>query len=50
VNKLFIIFVAIIVLGLGFIFLFNKQGQVTTPVQEKAINEEKKIEDILGKY
>ncbi|MBI2613768.1 MAG: thioredoxin family protein [Candidatus Levybacteria bacterium] len=46
-NKLLILFIAVIVLGFGTIVIFNSQKQTT--ISEEATNEERKIEGYSGR-
>ena len=48
-NKLLVLFVAVVVLALGAIIIFNNQKQAIIPTEEKTASEEKKIEGYSGK-
>lgn len=48
-NKLLVLFIAVIVLVLGAVMIFNNQKQTTIPSEENIVSEEKKIEGYSGK-
>lgn len=48
-NKLLVLFIAVIVLVLGAIIVLNNQKQTATPSEEKIVSKEKKIEGYSGK-